>query len=321
MEITLNPTEKYFARTLFQNKIYSSEGNSFESLFVTIMGYKNTNFMPVKPQGPIGDRKNDGFDQTTGVYYQVYAPENPDTSLGAAIAKLNTDFLGLKDYWTKICPIKEYHFVFNDKYRGPYPTLFTELSTIQTAHSLSTCLPIIAKDLEEITFQLPDDQIFMVVGPIPNVENMKHVQIASIGNVIQYLIKNKKNPSAEQVMSAPDFSEKIEFNGLSDTKIGPLLNTASFQSSVVDDFFATQAAGLKQDTRDIFRKLYEEGKAKYSAIPDLENVADHIFFHILDNAYDDKRQDIQQAVLVLMAVYFESCDIFEEPKKAVSEES
>ena len=45
-----------------------------------------------------------------------------------------------------------------------------------------------------------------------------------------------------------------------------------------------------------------------------ENKSDLIFFYILEHAYDNKTADIQQAILVLMAYYFESCDIFEEPK-------
>ena len=309
----MQDTEKYIARLMFQIKVHASEGNTFEALFTAVMGYHNTNFSPVKPQGPIGDRKNDGFDQTTGVYYQVYAPEDPSNSISDAIKKLKTDFEGLKNYWDSICKIREYHFVFNDKYKGPYPTLFPELQAIQNGHSLVASKPFLAKELEHILFQLAPDQIFMVIGPIPKVEDLRHVQIASIGGVIQYLLNNKKSYSLQQVLSAPDFQEKIEFNGLSDTRVAPLLHTASFQNSVVDDYFSAQSLGMKQDVRNIFRKLYEEGVEKFKDETS-ENKSDLIFFYILEHAYDNKTADIQQAILVLMAYYFESCDIFEEPK-------
>lgn len=73
----MDENEKYIARLIFQNRIYESNGQKYEDIFSKVMTYSNPNFNSVKPQGQFGDRKNDGFDRTTGVYYQVYAPEDP----------------------------------------------------------------------------------------------------------------------------------------------------------------------------------------------------------------------------------------------------
>ena len=76
----MNVHEKTIARTLFQNKIYKAYGRSFEDFFVSIMNYSNTEFRQIKSCGNIGDRKNDGYIESEGIYYQVYAPENIEKS-------------------------------------------------------------------------------------------------------------------------------------------------------------------------------------------------------------------------------------------------
>ena len=65
--------ERYIATLQFQNKVLKSSGNSYEELFTCVMQQANPYFTQVKPQGSWGDKKNDGFDPTTGTYYQVYA--------------------------------------------------------------------------------------------------------------------------------------------------------------------------------------------------------------------------------------------------------
>lgn len=71
-----NTNEKYIARIMFKNKVYEYDAQAFESLFTLVMQKNNKNFEQVKPYGNIGDWKNDGFDKTLGVYYQVYSPED-----------------------------------------------------------------------------------------------------------------------------------------------------------------------------------------------------------------------------------------------------
>ena len=93
----MNDIQKQFAKITLQNKILKSNGQTFEDLFIHIMRLNNPNFRPIKPQGQIGDRKNDGYDSINGIYYQVYAPENLETTINKVIKKLNEDFKGLKN--------------------------------------------------------------------------------------------------------------------------------------------------------------------------------------------------------------------------------
>jgi hypothetical protein len=111
----MNSQEKSLARQLFQNKLNKADGQAFEDIFTAIMNYAEPDFQQIKPWGNIGDRKNDGYIKTKGIFYQVFAPEDIQKSYPNAIIKLQKDFIGLKTHWT---PINEFYFVLNDKFQG-----------------------------------------------------------------------------------------------------------------------------------------------------------------------------------------------------------
>jgi hypothetical protein len=86
----------------------------------------------------IGDRKNDGYDKTTGTYYQVFAPEDLKASEAKAVKKLKEDFKGLYEFWNKATPVKSFHFVMNDKFAGSFPEIEADLAEIKKSHKLAS---------------------------------------------------------------------------------------------------------------------------------------------------------------------------------------
>ena len=84
----------------------------------------------------------------------------------------------------------------------------------------------------------------------------------------------------------------------------------NLQSHYVDEYFQVRSDFSKEDLRQRFVALYDEGR---NLITDSEYKNDTVFFYIYERATPDKKKPIQDAVLVLMAYYFEFCDIFEAP--------
>lgn len=309
----MNKDERSLARIMFKNKVLSSSGQAYEDLFCAVMSKAYSDFVPVKPQGRFGDRKNDGYQKETGTYYQVYAPEEPSENEAHAISKAEKDFEGLIKHWQAIYPIKEYHFVFNDKYKGPYPEVEKSLKNIKTENKLKKADVFLAKHLEDVLFRLDDDVIQSIIGFIPNPENITMIDYDSVSEVIGHIMQSPLPSVLDQNLVVPDYDEKISFNDLNH-RVHTMLVNASYQVGFLDRYFESHGAAIKQDLRNHFSQIYQDLKQKgYDTIPEGLSVGDLIFFDILNLIAPQSVKPIQEAALVLMAKYFESCDIFEEP--------
>lgn len=306
--------QRYMAKVIFRNRILAYRGQQFENFFVSVMTKSNPNFQPVKAYGRIGDQKNDGFDQVTGRYYQVFAPEDitKGKTIDDAVKKLEEDFKGLYEHWNGICPIKEYFFVTNDRYEGiPAPVIkkVIELNS-DPLYKDTSIKNFSAKDLESIFDQLDDSSKEDILGLIPD-ETMPVVEIEALNETVRYLLKVELPEIFPDSLIVPDFHKKIAFNNLSST-VNHQLVTGSYQEGLLTQYF-NERPGIREVLQKRFHALYEQSKEEISE--ETEQFADSRFFYILEKASPKRTIPIQTSVLVLMAYYFSSCDIFEEPKQ------
>jgi hypothetical protein len=305
----MNVNERAPARKMFQNLILSSDGSAYERLFTAVMQHANKDFRQVKPQGRLGDRKNDGYDSTTGRYYQVYAPESLQRMPGKADVKLAADFAGLKAYWDPISPIREYYFVMNDRYQGTLPTVESDLAKLKSAHALNVCETYLAKDLEDELFKLPDDVISDIVGFGPDPAQIEQIDYSVLAEVIAHVMRHSTAVTAEQVLKVPDFSRKIIFNNLCTAE--RFLTLGSYQTGLVEDYFANNSAVSKQDVRNKMNELFQEAEIQHADTVGQDCSGDPVFWSIVNTANPKAASKAaQDATIVLMAHFFESCDIF-----------
>lgn len=304
----MDKDEKRIALVLLENKIYRSDGQAYEDLFCDIMEAYNPNFKKVKPQGRIGDRKNDGFDSTIGLYCQVYAPENLHKSEAGAIQKLEEDFAGLLQYWSSISPVQQYYYVLNDKFKGTTYPIEELLSKLSREHSVN-CRSFLNKDLMTIFETLPDHIIEKLVGGIPSPEKLTTLDYSSLNEVVNHLMTQKGVSKQLTRPENPDFIKKISFNGLTNGP-GALLTVGDYQNGEIEAFFRNRSDFHRIDVQQKFVELYREGQSLYEG---LEEKGDHVFYHILEKAKPREECIFDTPVVSLMAYYFEKCDIFEPP--------
>lgn len=155
----MKPLDKKFLTVQFRNKIHTKDGKEFQGFFEGIMEKYLPGFQRIKPYGNIGDGGNDGYIEELGIYYQVYAPEEPMLKAADAVRKLKKNFQRLKKEWDEIKNIKEYNFVFNDKYRGSIKPIQQALADLRKANPTIRFKPFLAKDLEQLFFRLDDSDI------------------------------------------------------------------------------------------------------------------------------------------------------------------
>jgi hypothetical protein len=305
--------ERALARIIFRLKIHESKGQSFEDLFVSIFQRALPDFVPVKPQGSLGDRKNDGYDRSSGTYFQVYAPENLHLSAQEAVAKLANDFSGLQVFWQAIAPITSFHFVMNDRFMGTFPTIERDLAALRVNHRLQSCTSILARHLEDRLFDLSDDSIIGIIGFIPSAESISTVDYSVLNEVVRHIVEHNRSAETEEMLLAPDFSEKIRVNKLSSRTSG-LLWAAGNQVGIFEAYFEKNSCFSKQLLRDHLNRIYQTSKvAEHPPGSDEFTKQDYIFMDVLDTATPRRTQEYINATLVVMGAFFESCDIFEEP--------
>ncbi len=296
----MNVQEKTFARQLVQNKFLKADGQIFEDIFSAIMIYAETDFQQIKPWGNIGDRKNDGYIKTKGIFYQVYAPEDIRKSYTNIVSKLKEDFDGLKAQWS---PVNEFYFVVNDKYKGVNADCEKIIQAIKKSYNLNNAGFLTAKDLENILFGLEDDQIYSITGFIPDPANIQ-LDFSILNEVIGYIMQLPLNNDNKSKIVLPDWNEKIKLNVLSEF-VSQLLNNGSFQLHSLDEYLKNNSDFLVDSLRDKMNEVYSQEKENKSG--------DELFWAIVNAASPKAEQMYQTSVIVIMSKYFETCDIFEEP--------
>ncbi|MFH1963086.1 MAG: ABC-three component system protein [bacterium] len=297
----MNTQEKTLARRFFKSKILEADGQAFEDIFTAIMNYAEAGFQSIKPWGNIGDRKNDGYIRTKGIFYQVYAPEDIRKSYTDMVNKLKTDFDGLKSQWN---PVNEFYFVVNDKYKGVNADSEQAIQEIKEKYNLNDAGFLTAKDMENILFTLDDDQIFLIAGNIPDPAAIKQLDYSILNEIIGYIMKLPLNKGDMAKVILPDVDEKIKFNNLSEP-VAHLLNNGYFLLHFLNEYLSDNSGFLADSLRDKMNEIYTQEKN--------ENNGDDLFWAIVNCASPKAEQIYQTSVIVIMSKYFETCDIFEEP--------
>ena len=283
------------------------------------MQYRDRNFVPIQPYGNVGDRKNDGYIPATGTYFQVYAPHDPTgQSPTKAAAKAAQDFAGLVGYWDRTTPIQIFRFVYNDAYRGSTPPLEQALGRIRKEHAIDARV-FLAKDLEEEALQLPEDSLADIVNaPIPRPDLWPTVDFGILREVVTHVLTRKEPLSTASLLNVPDFEGKIQFNGLTH-HVATMLRVGSYQNEAIADYFSSNATFARQQLRDHLAALYLEARRKISTtVAQVQDIGDLVFFELLTSLTPARlpqaqHTSAQEAAIVVMAYYFEACDVFEDP--------
>ena len=293
--------EKTLARQLFQNKILKADGQRFENIFSAVMNYAEIDFQQIRPWGNIGDRKNDGYIKTKGIFYQVYAPEDIRKSYPNVVSKLKEDFDGLKAQWS---PVNEFYFVVNDKYKGVNADSEKIIQEMKISHNLNGAGFLTAKDLENILFELEDDKILSIAGNTPDPANIKQLDFSILNEVIGHIMQLPLNDGDKPKIVVPEWDEKIKLNVLSES-VSQLLSNGSFQSYSLEEYLKNNSDFLSDSLRDKINEVYLYEKENKSG--------DELFWAIVNSASPKAEHMYQTSVIVIMSKYFETCDIFEEP--------
>ncbi|MFO0978699.1 MAG: ABC-three component system protein [Planctomycetaceae bacterium] len=138
------------------------------------------------------------------------------------------------------------------------------------------------------------------------------IDYGALSNILQHIVDNQKSLTQDGIPTVPDYDKKILFNGLD--AAASLLRVGNYQNSAVDQFFDRHSEFTRSDIRNRLAQAYESAmKAHRDSVSLTDGTGDHVFFRLLNDVAPNARKQVQDAVIVLIAYYFEKCDVFQEP--------
>jgi len=302
--------------TYFQLRLYKSNGGQFQDLFNELMTRSDAGYRAVRPWGSHGDRGNDGYVPAQLRFFQLYAPSayaNPVTSCAKAV----DDFAKLEEAYPDL---KHYHFVMNDKFLGIPAPVAESLSALKKSKAvLEDCSPIGAFQLRATFEALSQEQQILMVGDLPS-STPKELDLSALGEILKELADaDDDSVHLDRIDLPAEFDLKAEFNGFSSV-VKYRLTQYARRSHLVDRMLAHRDSSWLQ-------VISEEVKQRYGDLPS-ELSADERFWSLSESlipgvakAHSHSLKAFREASLLIIAKYFETCDVFENPNSTSAAEA
>ena len=285
----------------FTNEFLKARGESFQALFTKVMSLAHPgDFMPCRPWGRIGDRKNDGYLASERTLFQVYGPN--EISQSETIRKIKEDFTEALSFWKE-------HFdtwVFmHNSINGLPPDVLKHLLDLGAMHSSLTITQWSLEELKLRFRRIPADALPSWLGVAPSSEGKMTMGFDELRLVLETVAQAA---SAATDSAAPVSAGKIKANALS-PPVTTLLRAGMEKARLVGEFFDMWHDPQYGDhVAGTFRVRYI---ALREQRPPLSG--DEIYDALLEWASGTSIRTSAQrvAVLAVLAFLFEQCDIFE----------
>lgn len=296
---TVDDTQRSFYGLKFEITFLREKGKAFESFFARVMAHGFTgDFEPVRPYGPKGDLKCDGFRPSDGTVFQSYAPDS--IKLADLLGKIAEDFDGARAHW--VAKMKRWEFVHNDV-RGLPAEAVRKLDDLRAVHPATMIAVFGEAEMRAIVMRLALHQLEDLFGAVPSQRTLERLDFASLRPVL--IAIQRRDPGAEPPLSAPS-ANKLQQNALS-PDAAALLRQGRRREKLVQDFFdAWPDPSFGEDIAEAFR-------ARYRALKAADLSPDQVFGELQSFAGRMEGEPSHQgAVLAVISYFFERCDIFED---------
>lgn len=256
-------------------------------------------FEKIKPGGKHGDKKSDGRLISLERVFQCYAPESPSTFAKNAPAKIQDSFPAVIEYWPNL---KEWVFVHNND--AGIPTTVSDV--LEQLRSDYPSIKIHEGSRNFIKTELHDhlsSQDLIDLYPHSLAITYSSVQMDHVRPLLRKLLaKAEAQPDPFYFGSDPD-EEKLDFNKLSSAAKRDL-RAALTKVGIVDRYLKSNAPGANA-------VLQAEMISKYKELKGFGHPPDDIIAMMLKWVGDDGSPTVRHAAYVIIAYYFDACDIFE----------
>jgi ABC-3C protein len=283
----------------FKVAFMEKKADEFQGFFSDIMEKRYpSDFVRVRPWGKVGDKKNDGYLKSKRMLFQCYAPNGWPSA--ATEAKIAADLAGALPHWKEW--FGTWVFVHNSR-EGLGPDVLALLLQLGTQHQPLLVTQWGFEELRQEALQLAEPELASLFGPAPSRAGMVALGLDEVRPVLDHIAL--LNPVA-----APDLrpvpADKLQRNLLSGA-VEELLRAGMGRADPVRKYFKLKPT-IQDRIAEAFRQRYGELRAS--------NETPDAIFAALQRFVGGHEQmpATQNAVLAVLAFFFEECDIFERPE-------
>ncbi|MFJ8746012.1 ABC-three component system protein [Embleya sp. NPDC127516] len=292
-----------YARIRFLDVLYDLYETAFEDFFHKLMCARHPDFLDVRTHGNIGDQGADGLSLHSRKLYACYAPQTPDAS--KIRGKFASDLKSAKAQ--RDGQFDTFVFVHNDR-RGMHPEIAGVLAKAAVDHRPLRFEQMGSRRLWQECLGLEQALAEDVLGcEIPIKDLVFGVGLEDLAPLLKHL-QELRTP-ADPFMDLPDVPHvKLDFNALHG-EAREDLQRGMRHSHLVDAFYDGGMLAVEHDeVARGFRLYYEQVRAEWD---DPEDVLWQLEMYVLGNGQQPRR--VQRNARVVLAHFFERCDIFDAP--------
>lgn len=292
----------HYHRLMFRLACHEKQGSEFQSFFEQIMELVDNSFVKVRPSGKQGDWKSDGWSQSTGTCYQVYAPEH--LTDGKAAAKIKEDFGGAKQKWSE--QLKQWIFVWSHHDALP-PQAVSALNDIISEHTGSITVDQWGREqLWELVAKISNDDRIVLLGAIPAIKQVSDSNAAEVQTLLNFLVRNEAAQQDEADIGLTNLADKIQRNRLGVT-VQRMISATLPIARVVEDYASKHpdmeySAVVATALARAYQRSIEFGLSE----PD--EIFGELIRFVARGSHEPK---VYWSAVGIVVHYFQLCEIFE----------
>ncbi|WP_239334036.1 ABC-three component system protein [Frankia sp. CiP3] len=293
--------EQSFVRAMLRRLLDERSGKAFERFFQDLMCARYPGFIDVRTHGKLGDMGADGL--LDGKLYACYAPEVPDAT--AVRTKFKKDLA--KATAKRGDHFDTFVFVHNDL-RGVHPEISILLGQASRDHPTLLFENRGPRYLHRELCRLEREEIEDLLGcEIPVSERVYRIGLDDLEPLLAHLVAQRR--AARFPAPAREVPpDKLAYNELSAEDRDEIVFAMRYTPQVEEYYQGRTDITERDEVAQGFSAYYQQVKAAYQ---EPGEVLWKLQEYVAGNARGSR--DHERAVMVVLAYFFETCDIFDEP--------
>lgn len=296
--------QRLFARVRFLERIGELYESGFEDFFHDLMCARYPSFLDVRTHGNLGDQGADGLTLHDQKLYACYAPQS-EKSAAEIKAKFRSDLKKAKQKRAR--QFSSFVFVHNDR-KGMHPEVASLLAAAKSEEPNLEFEQMGVRRLWQECIRLDVESAEAILDcEIPVRPVVYGIGMEDLAPLLKHLrdLRAKSDPLIEMGDVPPT---KMDYNHL-DQEARDDLQRGRRQSHLVEKFYTGSLRELEHDeVAEGFRIYYEELKGEWETP---EDVLWQLEMYVLGNQLHHPK--VHRAAWVVLAHFFDRCDIFEIP--------